>query len=90
VNTPSCAAANGATAASASISTSRVSGSNDDIIVLGDFTNYVIVDRVGMVIAVEDIVKGASRRPTGERGIFAWWRTGARSVNSDAFRMPRV
>jgi len=43
-----------------------------------------------MVIAVEDIVKGASRRPTGERGIFAWWRTGARSVNSDAFRMPRV
>jgi len=67
-----------------------VSGSNDDIIILGDFRNYVIVDRMGIEMAYEPLVKGAQGRPTGEVGWVAFWRVGGESVNDDAFRMLRV
>ena len=29
---------------------------------------------------------GASRRPTGERGLFAYWRTGSKTVVPEALR----
>lgn len=67
-----------------------VSGSSDDIIVLGDFQNYLIVDRMGLELAYEPLVKGANQRPTGEVGWVAFWRVGGDSVNDAAFRMLRV
>jgi HK97 family phage major capsid protein len=75
---------------SSAMDSTRVSGSNDDIIVLGDFSNYVIVDRVGMSVLYEPIVKGSNQRPTGQGGWFAFWRVGGDSVNDDAFRMLRI
>lgn len=70
---------------------SAATASNDDVLVLGDFRNYTIVDRVGLVIAYEPLVKGANRRPTGEVGWYAWWRTGgAISGTTDGFRLLRV
>lgn len=67
-----------------------VSGSNDDVIVLGDFQNYVIVDRMGMELVYNPLVLGSTRRPTGEVGWVAFWRNGADSVNDAAFRMLRL
>lgn len=62
----------------------------NDVLLLGDFRQYYIIDRVGMTMVYEPLVKGASGRPTGEAGWFAYWRVGAGVVNPDAFRLLRV
>ncbi|REE62129.1 HK97 family phage major capsid protein [Streptomyces sp. 3212.3] len=60
---------------------------NNYILLLGDFRNFYIVDRVGMTMVYEPLVKGANGRPTGEAGWFAYWRVGSDVVNPDAFRL---
>ena len=68
-----------------------VSGSNDDVIVLGDFkAGYYLVDRMGLELVYNPLVLGSNRRPTGEVGWVAFWRHGADSVDDAAFRMLRV
>ncbi|MBX9425433.1 phage major capsid protein [Streptomyces lateritius] len=57
------------------------------ISVYGDFSNYVIADRVGMTVEFIPHLVGANRRPTGQRGWYAYYRVGADSVNDGAFRM---
>ncbi|WP_433445654.1 phage major capsid protein [Nonomuraea sp. CA-141351] len=64
--------------------------STNDILLAGDFSNYLIVDRVGMTVAYEPLVKGANQRPTGEVGWYAFWRVGANVLIPDAFRVLRV
>jgi len=56
-------------------------------LIYGDFSNYVIADRVGMSIEFIPHLVGANQRPTGQRGWYAYYRVGADSVNDDAFRM---
>lgn len=52
------------------------SGSQDDLIVLGDFRNgYRIYDRLGATMAFNPFVVGSSRRPTGNAGWLFYWRT---------------
>jgi len=53
----------------------------------GDFSEYKIVDRVGMSVLYNPLVIGSNRRPTGEAGWAAFWRVGADVTNSDAFRL---
>ncbi|MEW2421316.1 phage major capsid protein [Streptomyces nigra] len=60
------------------------------VMVYGDFDNYVIADRIGMSIEFLPHLVGANRRPTGQRGWYAWYRVGADSVNDGAFRMLNV
>ncbi|MEV8043561.1 phage major capsid protein [Streptomyces griseoluteus] len=60
------------------------------VAVYGDFDNYVIADRIGMSIEFLPHLVGANRRPTGQRGWYAWYRVGADSVNDAAFRMLNV
>jgi HK97 family phage major capsid protein len=55
--------------------------------VLGDFSQYVVVDRVGMSIAFNPLVVGSNRRPTGEIGWAAFWRVGADVDNANGFRL---
>jgi HK97 family phage major capsid protein len=57
------------------------------ILLCGDFSQYVVVDRVGMSVLYEPIVKGSNRRPTGDGGWYAFWRVGADVTNVDAFRL---
>lgn len=68
----------------------RVSGSNDDILLFGDFKQYKIVDRIGMELAYNPMVQGANNRPTGEVGWVAFWRTGADVITSNGFKLLRV
>lgn len=57
------------------------------IAVAGDFSQYAIVDRVGMTVAYEPMVKdSATARPTGQAGWFAYWRVGADALVPAAFR----
>jgi HK97 family phage major capsid protein len=55
-------------------------------LIFGDFSRYVIVDRIGLSIEVLPHLLGANRRPTGERGLFAFWRNGAKVIDANAFR----
>ncbi|MCX5201051.1 phage major capsid protein [Streptomyces sp. NBC_00237] len=59
-------------------------------LIYGDFSNYVIADRVGMTVEFIPHLVGPNRRPTGQRGWYAYYRVGADSVNDGAFRMNKV
>ncbi|MGW0131897.1 phage major capsid protein [Streptomyces sp. NPDC003299] len=63
---------------------------DNNLLVYGDFSNYVIADRVGMTVEFIPHLVGANRRPTGQRGWYAYYRVGADSVNDAAFRMLNV
>lgn len=58
------------------------------IAVFGDPKQYVIVDRIGMnVEVVPTMLNGATPSfPTGQRGIYCYWRSTARPLNVDGMR----
>jgi len=60
--------------------------------VLMDPSAYVIVDRIGMSVKViPDMLNGATPSfPTGESGVYAFWRNTARVLNADAGRQGAV
>jgi HK97 family phage major capsid protein len=61
------------------------------IAIYGDFqAGFTIADRIGMTAEIVPTLFGASRRPTGERGVFAYWRTGSKVVVPNAFRYLEV
>jgi HK97 family phage major capsid protein len=61
-------------------------------ILLGDFSMFKIIDRVGMNIELvqnltQQAVAGAGFGfPTGQRGLFAWWRNGSKVLDPVGFR----
>jgi HK97 family phage major capsid protein len=62
----------------------------DYTLVFGDFENYVIADRIGASVEyIPHLFGTTNNRPTGQRGLYAWYRVGADSVNDDAFRILR-
>lgn len=69
-----------------SVSTLGV-GFVDKALIYGDFSNYVIADRIGFTVELLPHLVGAAQRPTGQRGWYAYYRVGADSVNDDAFRV---
>lgn len=52
----------------------------------GDFSKFLIVDRIGMQVELIPHLLGANRRPTGQRGIFAYWFNGSKVLVPNAFR----
>jgi HK97 family phage major capsid protein len=58
-----------------------------NVLLAGNFAEYYIVDRVGMAVMYDPIVKGTNGRPTGQGGWFAFWRVGADVVDPAAFRL---
>lgn len=61
---------------------------NDNILVFGDFRNYVIADRVGTTVEfIPHLFHTGNNRPSGQRGWYAYARVGADSVNDAAFRI---
>jgi len=56
--------------------------------VLGDFSQFLIVDRVGMSVELVPHIFGASNRyPDGNRGIYARWRNSTKILVHNAFRV---
>lgn len=61
-----------------------------EVLIVGDFQNYLIYDRIGVQLEyVQNVVDG-SGVPTLQRGWVAHWRTGADVLNVDAFRTLRL
>jgi HK97 family phage major capsid protein len=58
---------------------------------VGDFfSGFYIADRIGMSIEIVQNLFGANRRPTAERGLLAYWRTGSKVVVPEALRYGEV
>jgi HK97 family phage major capsid protein len=61
-------------------------------IFLGDFSMFKIIDRVGMnVELVQNLTQQLTAgtgfgMPTGQRGLFAWWRNGSKVLDAVGFR----
>lgn len=62
---------------------------NDNQIVFGDFSNFVIVDKPGSLSVeyVPHLFNTANNLPDGRSGWYVYWRTGADSVLDTAFRL---
>ena len=61
----------------------------DNVLVFGDFQNYVIVDKPGSfsVEYIPHLFNTTTNLPDGRRGWYCYWRTGADSVVDTAFRL---
>jgi HK97 family phage major capsid protein/HK97 family phage prohead protease len=57
------------------------------ILVIGDFRYLLIAERIGMNVEVVNNLFGANRRPTGERGLYAFWRNTSKVLSPKAFRV---
>ena len=67
------------------MSTSLANGQK--VAVFGDFRHFVIVDRIGTQVEIVPHLFGASGRPTGQRGFYAWWRNTSEVINTNAFKV---
>ena len=56
--------------------------------VFGDFSYFKIVDRIGLTVETIPHLFGAAQGnlPTGQRGLFAYWRVGSKVLDANAFR----
>lgn len=72
------------------LDSSITAAADNYITVVGDWSNYVVADRLGMVVEVIPHLFGANGRPTGQAGLYARYRVGADSVNDGGFRMLNV
>lgn len=61
------------------------------LLLAGDFSKYVIVDRVGLSVEfIPHLFNTSNNLPDGRRGWYAYWRVGAESIVDDAFRVMSV
>jgi HK97 family phage major capsid protein len=61
------------------------------IAIVGDWSGYVVGDRIGsQVELVPHVFGAASRYPTGQRGLYYWWRTGTAVAKPNALRYLEV
>jgi HK97 family phage major capsid protein len=70
------------------MASSVTTGSN--ILVAGNFREFIIVDRVGMSVLYDPNVKGANGRPIGEGQWSAFWRVGSDVADVNAFRILKL
>jgi HK97 family phage major capsid protein len=56
-------------------------------LVIGDFQHFIIIDRVGMSVELLPHLLGTNRRPTGQRGLYAYWRNSSDVDSASAFRV---
>jgi HK97 family phage major capsid protein len=58
------------------------------VVLYGDFSNFVIVDRIGSTLElIPNLLSTTNGRPTGQRGALLWFRTGSDVVNVNGFRL---
>jgi len=61
------------------------------VLILGDFQHYVIADRVGATVELIPHLLGPTNRfPTGQRGLYFYWRCGTDVLAANAFRYLEV
>ena len=57
------------------------------IAIVGDFSYFLVLDRIGMQIELIPFLFGAGQGnlPTGQRGLYAWWRNTSKVLSASAF-----
>ena len=61
------------------------------LMLVGDPSTYLIVDRIGMQVELAPLLLGATNRyPTGQRGLYAYWRNGGAVLVPNAWRYLEV
>lgn len=75
---------------SSEMSSSYVAGQY--VLLAGDFQQYLIYDVIGATTLeyIQNVVDTTTGRPTGQRGWFATWRTGADVTDVNAFRLLKL
>lgn len=64
---------------------------NNHILLVGDFKQYLIADRIGFSLEfIPHLFATGSNRPSGTRGWFGHWRVGADSLVDAAFRVLHI
>lgn len=64
------------------------SASDVSLVIVGDFRNYLIANRVGATVeTVQHVLDTTTGLPTGERAAVMWRRIGADSINDSGFRL---
>ena len=60
--------------------------------IYGDFrSGFTIADRLGLTVElIPHLFGSVARFPTGQRGVFAYWRTGSKVVVPEALRYGEV
>ena len=59
-----------------------------NILVVGDFSKFVIAQRAGMSVEpIPHLFGTTNQRPTGQRGMFAYARVGSTAADETAFRL---
>lgn len=73
-------------------SMSSGTASGDNVLVFGDFEQYIIVDRVGMSVLYNPMLTAAATAnlPTGEAGWYAFWRVGAKASTATALQVLQI
>ncbi len=61
--------------------------SGNHLAILGDFGQYIIYDRLGVNVELIQNVVDGSGIPTGQRGLVAYKRVGAKPADVNAFRL---
>ena len=81
----------GAPAYAASVMDAAIGTGDDDILLIGDFRNYLIARRLGLVIEpIQHLFATGNNRPSGQRGFYGFAFLGAGCLDTDAFRILRV
>lgn len=71
------------------MATATTTGSK--LLIVGDPSTYLIVDRIGMQVELAPLLLGATNRyPTGQRGLYAYWRNGGAVLVPNAWRYLEV
>lgn len=64
------------------------SASDVGLLVVGDFRNFLIANRVGSTVeTVQHVIDTTTGNPTGQRGILMWRRLGSDVINTSGFRL---
>ncbi len=71
------------------VGTGNVTSASDvSLVVVGDWRNFLIANRVGATVeTVQHILDTTSGLPTGERATVMWRRIGSDSINDNGFRL---
>jgi HK97 family phage major capsid protein len=65
--------------------------SGASIVTIGDFSYFLIADRIGLdVELIPHLFGGSNRFPTGQRGLYAWGRNTSKVLSWKAFRTLKV
>jgi HK97 family phage major capsid protein len=64
---------------------------NTKLAILGDFSKFLIVDKIGMSVELIPHLFGtANNFPTGQRGMYAVWRNSSKVLDPNAFRLLKM